>query len=151
MTGHRGGLHKGSEICEAVQRSERMLRHRERLRRKKSAMTTYGKGEKRISDESYLQPLLIGTWKKVESVFQSPSSSGDSCSLPVPAAWQRRGIQIFSAFQTCESVFQKHCCLCRVPKFFRNYLELVLRQTAPRPAQVKLYTQCWRVAGALGK
>lgn len=57
-----------------------MLRHRGWLRRKKSAMTTYGKGKKRISDEIYLQPLLTGTWKK--------AGSADSCSLPVPAAWQ---------------------------------------------------------------
>ncbi|XP_075012058.1 E3 ubiquitin-protein ligase RNF220 isoform X4 [Calonectris borealis] len=53
-------------------------------------------------------------------------------------------------FESSASVFQEHCCLCRVPKFFRNYLELVLRRTAPRPAQAKLCTQCWRVAGTLG-
>lgn len=145
------GLHKGSEIWEAVQGSERMLRHRGQHRRNRSAMKTYRKGKKRISDEIYLQTLSIGTWKKVGSVFQSPSSA-DSCSLPVPAAWQqRRGMQIFSAFQSSASVFQKHCCLYKVPEFFSNYLELVLRQTAPRPAQAKLCTQCWRVVGTLGK
>lgn len=68
-----GGLHKGREIWEAVLRSERVLRHREQLRRKKSAVLTYKKGKERISGEIYLQTLLIGTWKEWE-VF-SPSSS----------------------------------------------------------------------------
>lgn len=113
------GLHKGSEIWEAVQRSERMLRHWEQLRRKKSGTTIYRKGRKRVSGQIYLQPLLIGTWKKGGHVFQSPSSSADSFSLAVA----KRQVLLF---RPLESVFQKCRCLCRVPKFFRNYLELLL-------------------------
>lgn len=64
-----------------MQRSEGMLRHRGQLKTKKSAMITYRKGKERISGEIYLQTLLIGTWKEWE-VF-APSSSADSCSLPV--------------------------------------------------------------------
>lgn len=75
-----GGLHKGSKIWEAVQRSEGMLRHRGQLKREKSAVITYKKGKERIG-EIYLQTLLIGTWKEWE-VF-SPSRSADSCSLPL--------------------------------------------------------------------
>lgn len=76
-----GGLHKGSEIWEAVQRSERMLRHRGQLRRKKSAMITYKKGKEKIPGEIYLHTLLIDTRQEWEAF--SPSSSADSCSLPV--------------------------------------------------------------------
>lgn len=76
-----GGLHKGSEIWEAVQRSERVLRHRGQFRRKKNAVITYKKGKERISGEIYLHTLLVGTWQEWE-VF-SPSSSADSCCLLV--------------------------------------------------------------------
>lgn len=58
-----------------------MLRRRGQLKRKKSAMITCKKGKERISGGIYLQTLLIGTWKEWE-VF-SPSSSADSCSLPL--------------------------------------------------------------------
>lgn len=58
-----------------------MLRHRGQLRRKKSAMITYKKGKEKISGEIYLHTLLIGTRQEWEAF--SPSSSADSCSLPV--------------------------------------------------------------------
>lgn len=58
-----------------------MLRHRGQLRRKKNAVITYKKGKERISGEIYLHTLLVGTWQEWE-VF-SPSSSADSCRLPV--------------------------------------------------------------------
>lgn len=50
-----------------MQRSERMLRHKGQLKRKKSAFILFAspkKGKERISGEIYLQTLLIGTWKE---------------------------------------------------------------------------------------
>lgn len=90
-----GGLHKGSEVWEAVQRSERMLRHRGQLKRNKSAFILFAspkKGKERISGEIYLQTLLIGTWKEWKVIL--PSSSADSCSLPV--------LEAGSSYEACK-------------------------------------------------
>lgn len=140
-----GGMHKGSEIWEAVQRSERMLRHRWQLGRKKSAFVLFAspkKGKERISGEIYLQTLLIGTWKECE-VFL-PSISADSCSLPVlEVGSSDEAREFFLLFWPLSQYFRNTVACVEYLNFSESNKNWCSgRLLWDQPKQRKLCTQC---------